>query len=80
MGGLLLPGRSEYVNMTIEINKKLKAYCDSLDYMYFIDANDMTYDGANFDETLFVGDGIHLNRDGQKKWAQRILPVLNELN
>jgi hypothetical protein len=36
----------------------------------------MTYDGENLDVSLFVGDGVHLNREGQKRWAERIVPVL----
>jgi lysophospholipase L1-like esterase len=39
----------------------------------------MTYDGAEFDASLFVKDGIHLNREGQKEWASRMLPILEEL-
>jgi lysophospholipase L1-like esterase len=79
MSGLLLPGRSEFTGLTIAINEELKRYCDSVSYMYFIDANDMTYDGAEFDASLFVKDGIHLNREGQKAWASRMLPILEEL-
>jgi lysophospholipase L1-like esterase len=79
MSGLLLPGRSQYVGLTMKINAELEEYCDSLDYMYFIDAMDMTYNGASFRNDLFAGDGIHLNRDGQKLWAQRILPILGQL-
>jgi lysophospholipase L1-like esterase len=79
MSGLLLPGRSEFTDLTIAINEELERYCDSTGYMYFIDANDMTYDGAEFDTSLFVKDGIHLNREGQQEWASRMLPVLEEL-
>jgi lysophospholipase L1-like esterase len=47
--------------------------------MYFIDAQDMTYDGTTFREDLFVDDGVHLNRDGQKLWAARMIPILDQL-
>jgi lysophospholipase L1-like esterase len=78
MSGLLLPGRSQYVDMTNEINLQLKAFCEENNqYMTFVDASDMTYDCTNFSEELFVKDGIHLNRDGQKKWAREyILPAI----
>ncbi|MGN1062389.1 MAG: GDSL-type esterase/lipase family protein, partial [Candidatus Scatosoma sp.] len=69
MSGLLLPGRSEYTELTRKINAELKNLCDSLDYMYFVDAEEMTYDGFSYRSDLFVSDGIHLNHDGQLIWC-----------
>ncbi len=80
MSGLLLPGRSEYADMTIEINRQLEALCAEHDYMIFVDANAMTYQNGSFDTALFVKDGIHLNRDGQQRWANEyILPALDQV-
>jgi lysophospholipase L1-like esterase len=80
MSGLLLPGRTQYLDMTIEINRQLKQFCEeNASYMTFVDASAMTYDGGAFAEELFVGDGIHLNREGQQKWAKEyIIPVIEE--
>ncbi len=69
MSGLLLPGRSAYTELTIEVNKQLDTYADTLDYVYYVDANEMTYDGTNFKTELFQSDGIHLNHDGQLLWC-----------
>ncbi len=82
MSGLLLPGRAQYVNLTKGINKKLKKYCeDHSDYMLFVDAEDLTYDGNNFHRELFIPDMLHLNHEGQLLWKDKyIMPVLDELD
>lgn len=80
MSGLLLPGRSQYTSLTQKINRELKDLCDELDYMTFVDASDMTYDGASYREELFIKDGIHLNHEGQLLWRDGyILPALEQL-
>jgi lysophospholipase L1-like esterase len=80
MSGLLLPGRSEYTALTQEINRELEALCAERDYMFFVDASAMTYDGNRFRTELFISDGIHLNHEGQLLWAENyILPQLTAL-
>lgn len=81
MSGLLLPGRAKYVSLTKEINKKLKKYCEEhSDYMTFVDAEDLTYDGKKFRKELFISDGLHLNHDGQLLWRDKyILPALKKV-
>lgn len=80
MSGLLLPGRKEYRKMTETINAKLQALCAETDYLWFVDASDMTWDGQSYAENLFVSDGIHLNHDGQLLWMQDyICPMLENL-
>lgn len=80
MSGLFLPGRSEYTELTRKINVKLKEYCaEHAEYMTFVDAESMTYDGGNYRSELFEEDGIHLNRDGQLLWCEDyIRPVCQE--
>ena len=64
----------------MKINDKLKKYCDSPDYMYFVDATSMTYDGKDYDTSLFLPDGMHLNREGQRKWCKEyIKPQIDAL-
>lgn len=81
MSGLLLPGRVQYVALTQGINKKLKKYCEEhSDFMTFVDAEEMTFDGTNFRKELFISDGLHLNHDGQLLWRDKyILPALEKL-
>ena len=78
MAGILLPGRAEYLDMTIEINRQLKEYCDSTDYMRFVDSEAMTYDiNTGFKENLFLSDKIHLTPAARIQWAEQyILPEL----
>ena len=37
ISGILLPGRKEYVNMTLDINDQLKALAEETDYLYYVD-------------------------------------------
>ena len=80
MSGLLLPGRSQYLSLTEEINSRLSDLCDEYDYMHFVDASKMTYDGSAYAEELFVSDRIHLNHEGQLKWRDEyILPAIEKI-
>ena len=78
MSGLLLPGRSEYVDMTIALNEQLEKLASETDYIYYVDANAMTYDGSTFREDLFEDDMIHLNHDGQMTWYNNYIKTAIE--
>lgn len=73
MSGLLLPGRSQYTELTKKVNTKLRAYCESVEYLYFVDAEKMTFDGNEYRDYLFVSDKIHLNHDGQFMWCNNYI-------
>ena len=80
MGGLLLPGRSQYTALTQSINDALEELCAKYDYMTFVNAEEMTFDGGNYTEELFIDDGIHLNHDGQLLWCNNyIRPAIENL-
>jgi len=85
MSGILLPGRADYVNMTLDINSRLKSFCDTKEYMHYIDAEALTYDrtaGRFIDhpEKLFLADQIHLTEDARRIWAKKwILPMMEKL-
>lgn len=80
MSGLLLPGRSQYTELTQRINEELEQLCDETDYLYFVDASAMTFNGETYAEELFIEDGIHLNHEGQLRWCVKyIRPVLEWL-
>lgn len=80
MSGLLLPGRSRYTGLTKMINRELEQLCAQTDYLWFVDASDMTWDGENYRTDLFEKDGIHLNHVGQLQWRDGyILPRLEAL-
>lgn len=83
MSGLLLPGRSEYTDMTLDINAKLNAYCSGLDYMEYIDTEALTYnrEATTYYTYKFVSDGIHLTHDARVEWADMyIIPMLARLD
>ena len=80
MSGLLLPGRSQYTYLTKQINSQLKMLCDEYEYMYFVDAENMTYDGEKYRDDLFRKDRIHLNHEGQLLWRDGyILPMIEKI-
>lgn len=80
MSGLLLPGRSEYTTLTQRVNEELAVLCAQTDYLYFVDASAMTYDGESYASELFQKDGIHLNHEGQLQWRDSyIQPQLEAL-
>lgn len=80
MSGLLLPGRSEYTHLTQMVNDELEAYCNSKDYMYFVNSEDLTYQNGKYRDDLFIKDGIHLNHTGQLLWRDEyIKPALDKV-
>ena len=81
MSGLLLPGRARYTGLTQEVNRQLEQLCEErADYMTFVNAETMTFDGTTYAENLFIRDGIHLNHEGQLCWRDGyILPALKKL-
>ena len=80
MSGLLLPGRSQYTSLTIKINEVIATYAKECDYITFVDANKMTFNGSEYRKDLFVDDGIHLNHAGQLKWRDDyIKPAIETL-
>ena len=75
MSGLLLPGRSEYRELTEAVNKELQTLCEQTDYLWFVDATAMTWDGQQYAQELFIKDGIHLNHDGQLRWMREYIQL-----
>lgn len=80
MSGLLLPGRSQFTALTQKINDALEVLCAKYDYMTFVDAEEMTFDGSAYRSDLFIKDGIHLNHEGQLLWRDGyIKPAIEAL-
>lgn len=80
MSGLLLPGRSEFRELTQELNRQLAEFCEQRDYMTYVNADELTYRGNEFDRSRFVKDMIHLTPEAQKAWAiQYIIPALDNI-
>ncbi len=80
MSGLPLPGRTRHWDSINELNKYLEEYCNSIDYLEFINATPlmMTEDGG-FRPDYFVKDGIHLNEAGHAVWTQAMKDKLAEM-
>ena len=79
MSGLLLPGRAEYTELTKKVNCALKELCEQAEYMYYVDAEEFTYDekDGTFAEEKFIEDGIHLTSEARAEWGKKyMLPLL----
>ena len=58
----------------------LQQYADETDYLYYVDAEAMTYDGQDYRTDLFRKDGIHLNHEGELLWCKDyIAPMLQQI-
>lgn len=80
MSGLLLPGRSEFRELTQKLNRQLEEFCSQRDYMTYVNAEELTYRNNEFDRSRFVKDMIHLTPEAQKTWAvQYIIPALDRI-
>lgn len=78
LSGLYLPGRSEYYDLTKEINKQLEELCAESDYLTYVNVEALTYQNGAFDTGMFVKDGIHLTDEARRIWANTyIIPAID---
>lgn len=81
MSGILMPGRAEYTPLIKRINTQLETLAaGSSDYITYVNAEKLTWDGTRYDVSLFVSDGIHLTHAGRLRWADEyIRPALEDV-
>lgn len=89
MAGLPLPNRSEYWELTQQVNRWIADYCAEHENFYFVDGTDsmltdsgdasmQTGDGRYFNPAIFNSDGIHLTQEGHDLWTVYMLDALKE--
>lgn len=81
ISGILMPGRSEFDEITRCVNQGLRELAERLDYLYYVDAEAMTVDAAGRHlPEMFLSDGIHLTPEARRRWANDyIKPVLAQV-
>ena len=80
LSALLMPGFAKATELSMLINARLKAFCEEREWMSFIDADALTFDGRAYRTELFKSDGIHLNRNGQLALCEGyIRPALKKI-
>ena len=80
MSGILMPGRDEYTPIVRLVNETLKEYCESVDWLYYVDSEDMTFSDGEYKEEYFIKDGIHLTHEARLKWRDLyIRPMLEKV-
>lgn len=77
MGGLPLPGRSEFRARTAEVNAFVAEYCAEHENFYYGDSDSVILgaDGQPVPE-YFESDGIHLNAVGHDAWTPLMISLL----
>ena len=81
VSGILMPGRSQYDEIIRRVNQYLRDYAAENEYLYFVDAEEMTLDAdGNHIPEMFISDGIHLTHESRIRWANEyIRPVLEKV-
>ena len=80
MSGLLLPGRQKYTELTHQVNLELESYCLGMEFIDFVNSEEMTFNNKKYAEELFIKDGVHLNHLGQLEWSKTyIKPEIERL-
>ena len=81
ISGILMPGRSQYDTIIRRVNQQLRELASQTDYLYFVDAEDMTLDAeGNHRTEKFISDGIHLTHESRIRWAEDyIKPILEQV-
>lgn len=63
-----------------QLNTALDKYCQSQDYLHFIDTADQFLDSSGEPiDKYFVEDQLHLNREGYQVWSRIIKQAFNEV-
>lgn len=89
MAGLPLPKRSQYWELTQQVNNWIADYCAEHENFYFVDGTDsmltdsgdaamQTGDGRYFNPAIFKSDGIHLTQEGHDLWTPYMTAALAE--
>jgi lysophospholipase L1-like esterase len=59
------------------LNKKFEKLAEDTSQLYFVNVWDSMLDNGVIDESLFIEDGLHLNKKGYDLWYKAIKPFLN---
>lgn len=71
--------RWEHRDIVFETNRRVAAITESDERLYFIDtASALLDESGEPNDGLFLGDNLHLNKDGYAVWTSIIKPVLVE--
>ena len=81
ISGILMPGRRQYDGIIKRINQAVKGYASQTDYIYYVDAEDMTIkENGRHRKEMFIEDGVHLTHEARVLWADRyIKPTLDKV-
>jgi len=73
------PSRKAYMNQVFKANQLIKNYALKNDHLYVLDVSQEFLLDGEPNETLFVGDGLHLNNNGYEIWRKSITPLIDDL-
>ncbi|QWB96517.1 hypothetical protein KHQ89_03570 [Mycoplasmatota bacterium] len=73
------PSRKAYMNQVFKANQLIKNYALKNDQLYVLDVSQEFLLDGRTNETLFVGDGLHLNNNGYEIWRKSIAPLIDDI-
>jgi lysophospholipase L1-like esterase len=73
------PSRKSYMKQVFKANQLIKNYALKKDQLYILDVSREFLTDGEPNETLFVGDGLHLNNNGYEIWRKAITPLIDDL-
>ena len=80
LSDIMMPGRDEFSPIVRMVNDFLKEYANEVDYLYYVDSEEMTCKEGEYKFDLFVPDGIHLTHEARLLWKdQYIGPMLEKV-
>lgn len=81
ISGVLMPGRRQYDGIIKRINRSVQGIASQTDYLYYVDAEDMTVNKlGKHRKDLFEDDGVHLTHEARIRWAEEyIKPALDKV-
>ena len=73
------PGRMKFWDKMKTVNDSLQAFADTCNFAYYIDGSSCLLDkNGQIKAELFQKDGVHLNAEGYKLWADIIYKAIKE--
>ncbi|MFA6800751.1 MAG: GDSL-type esterase/lipase family protein [Acholeplasmataceae bacterium] len=68
-----------YIKEMKEANNLIKNFAEKHQNLYILDVTDKFLEDGYPIEELFVGDGLHLSKDGYEIWKNALLPLINDI-
>lgn len=59
------------------LNKKMKSFSQQVPHVTYVDVWQVMLNGRRLNKTLFIEDGLHMNKEGYDIWEKELKPHVN---